>query len=61
METGPPKGPGDPPSMFFMLMVGAPGSPPAPRGSVIDVFDVDGGRSRISVSTLQGAHHRRLS
>jgi hypothetical protein len=47
--------------MFFMLMVGVPGSPSAPaRGPIVDIFYVDGGHSRISISIHQGAHHRRF-
>jgi hypothetical protein len=40
---------------FLALMVGAPESPAlAPhRGPTVDIFDVDGGCSRISVSTHQ--------
>jgi hypothetical protein len=40
---------------FLVLMLGAPG-PPAPlfRGPAIDVFYVDGARSRISVIVSQG-------
>jgi hypothetical protein len=47
---------------FLALMVDALGSPaPAPlRGPIIDVFYVDGERSRISISTLQGVSHRRF-
>jgi hypothetical protein len=43
-------------------MVGAPESlAPAPhRGPTVDVFYVDGVRSRISVSTRQGARHRHF-
>jgi hypothetical protein len=43
-------------------MVGAPGSPaPAPRrGPTVDVSYVDGRHSWISVSTSQGARHRRF-
>jgi hypothetical protein len=81
METGPARGAGGPPSIFFSvdgghsrissfgtsqgarrrcflaLMAGAPKSPaPAPpRESAVDVCYVDGGRSRISISTSQGA------
>jgi hypothetical protein len=59
MGTGPPpplRGPGCPPSMFFTLMVGVPGSPTPgpPRGSAIVAFYVDGGCSRISINTSQG-------
>jgi hypothetical protein len=44
--------PGSLSSIFFTLMVGALGSPLATaRGTVVDIFYVDGGRSRISVST----------
>jgi hypothetical protein len=45
---------------FLALMVGAPGSiaPTPPRGPVIDVCYIDGGRSWISISTSQGAHCR---
>jgi hypothetical protein len=41
-------------------MVGAPGYPARapPKGPVIDIFSIDGGRSQISVSTRQGAHHQ---
>jgi hypothetical protein len=40
-------------------MVGAPGSPtPPPKGSIINIFYVDGGRSQISISTSQGVLHR---
>jgi hypothetical protein len=46
---------------FLVLMVGAHGSPaPPPRGAAVDVFCVDGGRSRISITASQGAHHRRF-
>jgi hypothetical protein len=39
---------GGPPSMFFTLMVGAPGSPaPSPRGPTINIFHVNGECSRI--------------
>jgi hypothetical protein len=43
-------------------MVGAPGSPaPAPpRGPTVDVFYVDGGHSRISVSSRQEAYHQHF-
>jgi hypothetical protein len=47
--------------MFLMLMVGALESPSAPaRGPIVDVFNVDGGRSQISVSTHQEACHERF-
>jgi hypothetical protein len=38
---------------FLALMVGTPGSPAPtpPRGPTIDVFYVDGARSRISIGT----------
>jgi hypothetical protein len=55
--TAPTRGP---PSMFFTLIVGALGSPPTPRGPTVDIFYVDGGRSRIYVSTRQGAHRRHF-
>jgi hypothetical protein len=31
-----------------------------PRGPAVDVFYVDGGCSRISISTHQGARHQRF-
>jgi hypothetical protein len=41
--------------------VGAPGSPSEPLGGpAIDVSNIGGGRSRVSVSAPYGAHHRRL-
>jgi hypothetical protein len=48
--------------MFFTLMVGAPGSLALapPRGAHRRRFYVDGGRSRISISTTQGARRRRF-
>jgi hypothetical protein len=59
--TGPPWGSRGRRRHFLMLMVDTPGSPSAPaRGAVVDVFNVDGGRSRISISTRQGACHRRF-
>jgi hypothetical protein len=48
-----PQGARGPTSTFAALMVGALGYLSAPA---IDVFYVDGGRSRISVNTSQGAH-----
>jgi hypothetical protein len=57
--------------MFFTLMVVSPGSPSALPGvyrrcflalmvGVVDIFSVDGGRSRIySSGTSLGAHHQR--
>jgi hypothetical protein len=38
----------------------APGflSPAPPKGPAVDVFYVDGGRSRISVNTRQGGHRQ---
>jgi hypothetical protein len=48
-------------STFLMLMVGALESPSAPaRGPIVDVFNVDGGYSQISVSTHQGACRERF-
>jgi hypothetical protein len=47
------------PLMFFVLLVGALKyltSPP--KGPVIDIFCVDGGRSRISNSASQGARRQ---
>jgi hypothetical protein len=43
-------------------MVGASGSPALapPRGPAVDDFHVDGGRSRIFVSTSQGARRQRF-
>jgi hypothetical protein len=59
--TGPPWGSRGRRRHFLMLMVDTPGSLSAPtRGAVVDVFNVDGGRSRISISTRQGACHRRF-
>jgi hypothetical protein len=58
METGAPRGPGGPSSTFFTLMVGALGSPPAPRGPPLMFFYIDSRRYRISISVSQGAHHR---
>jgi hypothetical protein len=44
---------------FFVLMVGAPGSPtPPPKGSVINIFCVDGGHSQISGTASYGARHQ---
>jgi hypothetical protein len=45
---------------FLALMVGAPGSPPPapPRGPIVNVFYIEGGRSRISISTHHGARRR---
>jgi hypothetical protein len=45
---------------FLVLMVGALGSPAPtpPRGSVVNIFYVDGERSWISVSTRQGPCRR---
>jgi hypothetical protein len=41
--------------------MGAPGSPSAPpRGLAVDIFSVDGGRSRMSGTTSLGAHRRRF-
>jgi hypothetical protein len=53
--------PGGPPSTFFTLMVGAPGSiaPAPPREPIVDVFYVDGGCSQLSVNTHQGTRRRR--
>jgi hypothetical protein len=47
---------------FLALNVGAPGSTTLapPRGPAIDIFYIDGGRSRISVNASQGAHRRRF-
>jgi hypothetical protein len=57
METGPHRGPKGSPLTFVALMVDAFGSPLAShRGPAIDICRVDGGRSRISVSTSQGSH-----
>jgi hypothetical protein len=54
METGAPRGPGD--RRLLALMVGTSGSLvlTPPRGAVINVCYVDGGLSRISISTSQG-------
>jgi hypothetical protein len=43
-------------------MVGAPGSttPAPPRKPTVNIFYIDGGCFRISVSTRQGARHRRF-
>jgi hypothetical protein len=42
-------------STFYLLMVGAPKPPtPPPRGSTVNVFCVDGGRSQISDAASQG-------
>jgi hypothetical protein len=53
-------GPGCKLSMIYTLMVGAPGSPAPtpPRGTTVDVFYIDSGRSCISVSTSQGARRQ---
>jgi hypothetical protein len=53
---------GSPPSIFFTLLVGAPGSLSAPaRGPTDDVFYVDGECSRFYNSgTSQGARRRRF-
>jgi hypothetical protein len=53
----PPRGLGARRRCFLALMVGALGSttPAPPRGPAFDVCYVDGGRSRISVSTSQRA------
>jgi hypothetical protein len=46
---------------FFMLMVGALGSPaPLPRGPTVDIFYIDGGCSWISVIASQGPPHARF-
>jgi hypothetical protein len=46
---------------FLALMVGTPGFPTPPsRGATIDVFYVDGGHSRSSVSTRQGPRRRHF-
>jgi hypothetical protein len=62
MGTGPPpsRGLGVHHQCFLALMVGAPRSPAlaSPRGATVDIFYVNSGRSRISVSTRQGVHHR---
>jgi hypothetical protein len=45
--------------MFVTLMVGAPGSPSAPsKRHAVDVFYIDGGCFRISISTRQGARRQ---
>jgi hypothetical protein len=48
---------------FIALMVDTPGSIASapPREPTVDIFYVDGGCSYISVSTSQGARHRRFS
>jgi hypothetical protein len=44
--------------MFFALMVGTPGSLAShPKGPAIEVSSIDGGRSSISATASQGAHH----
>jgi hypothetical protein len=60
MEIGSPRGPGSPPSIFFTLMVGAPGYPSAPaRGALSMFLSVDGGDSWIfSFGASQGARRR---
>jgi hypothetical protein len=56
--VGAPVSPAPPPrgarrQCFLMLMMGTPESPSAPpRGAVVDVFSIDGGRSRISVTAF---------
>jgi hypothetical protein len=47
---------------FLALIVGALGSSALapPRGPAVDIFYIDGGCSRISVSTSQGGHRRRF-
>jgi hypothetical protein len=49
-----------PPSTFVSLVVGAPGctTPAPPRGPTFDVCFIDGGFSRISDNTSQGACHQ---
>jgi hypothetical protein len=46
---------------FVTLIVGTLGDLSAPaRGAAIDICCIDGGCSRISVSILPGARHRRF-
>jgi hypothetical protein len=57
---GSPSAPARGSTIDVVLMVGAPGSTALapPSGTVVDVCYVDGGCSRIFVSTSQGAHRR---
>jgi hypothetical protein len=51
--------PEDPPSMFLVLMVGAPRPPALPYiGPTVGIFGVDGGRSRTSDTAIEGACRR---
>jgi hypothetical protein len=58
--SGSPSAPARGPTVDVVLMVGAPGSiaPAPPREPVVDVFYVDGGCFRISISTRQGPRRR---
>jgi hypothetical protein len=58
--SGSPSAPTRGPTVDVVLMVGAPGSTALapPRESVVDVFYVDGGCFRISISTRQGPRCR---
>jgi hypothetical protein len=48
--------------MIFVLMVGALGpSVPPPRRPTVDVYGVDGGRSRTFGTASEGARHRHLA
>jgi hypothetical protein len=65
IDGGAPGSPSAPPGAhrrcFLTLIVGAPGSPtPPPKGLAVDIFSIDGGRSRISVSTSQGSRRRHF-
>jgi hypothetical protein len=57
-----PRGPGGLPSTFLAWMVGAPEfSGYTSQGGPLPIFfNVDGGRSQITISTRQGVHHRRF-